>query len=534
FLRRACAASSGSRPGRAGALLALHFALALPTRALKTEVMGFAAARGGVQSLRVTSGQALLRLSSGTAPAALDGALRALGLERGTDLGRGWILVRWTGARGVAQTLTLLRALPGVAAADPSRVYSVNRTPSDPFVGAQYALSSVDALRGWDFEVGASSRATVAVVDSGIDGTHADLSAKLVNTVSMAFNPDTGASSANNPPTPACQHATQVAGAAAASTDNGLQVAGVSWGAQLVSLKVFLDADCPAANCSDSTCTTNDPGLIAALNEATSRQNTAAYGKVVVNMSLGGPGSCPAALQAAISAAAAAGVVVVAASGNTGGDVNVPGNCAGVIPAGATDSSDQVASFSSRGPELAAGGLVAPGVSVLTTDEGGGTASPSGTSFSAPMVAGAAALVLSAQPGYTPAQVRTTLRAGADDLGLSSQIQGAGRLNLYRSLGLAVNGSLPSANGVNSDPAPFAYPNPFRPSQTSLVSFSVPPSLTGGRIRVYTAQGRLVRELSVPTWDGRNADNNPVASGSYVFVVFLGDRSARGRVTVIR
>jgi subtilisin family serine protease len=523
------------------AALVLCAALAAPVRALRSELLPGApgTAAAGARPLLVTSGQALLQLSTRTVPSALDGALAALGVRRLSDLGRGLIVVGWDDPAPVSFRLGVLKTLPGVDAAEPSRIYSVNRVPNDPMVGAQYALSKVDAFRGWEFETGFSSRVTVAVVDTGIDATHAELAPKLVNTLSRGFDPNSGAPYANNPATPACQHGTEVGGVAAAASDNGAGVAGMSWGAQLVSYKVFQDADC-AADCSDAAghmCSTNDAGIIAAINQAVSVQNTAAYGRMVVNLSLGGTGACGAPLQTAINAAFAAGVVLVAAAGNDGLAVNSPGNCANVITAGASDSSDSIASFSSRGAQLAAQGLVAPGVAVLTTSPGGGTASPSGTSFSSPMVAGAAAILLSAKPTLTPLQVQTNLRAGADNLGQPAVNQGAGRLNLYKSVYFTLNGNtLPAANDVNAAPKAFAFPNPVTLSKGGGVQFSIPPAMQGSGldVKIYTLDGRFVRDISTAIWDGKNSDGAKVATGTYMFVLKTSAGSSSGRVAVIR
>ncbi len=233
-----------------------------------------------------------------------------------------------------------------------------------------------------------------------------------------------------------------------------------------------------------------------------------------------------------------AGIVVVAAAGNDGGAVNSPGNCAGVIPMGATDNTGQIASFSSRGAELAANGLVAPGVSVLTTDLNGGTVGASGTSFSSPMGAGLAALILSAQPQTVPnattaANVAALMRGGAQSIGQPSTVQGAGQMDVYRSLRLTVKGTLA---GFDGDQKPIAFPNPFRLSQASSVNFSIPQSLQGSGtdIKIYTMQGGFVRDLAEPFWDGKNTNGNLVASGSYVFVVTTSAGSARGRMAVIR
>ncbi|MFI5346020.1 MAG: S8 family peptidase [Elusimicrobiota bacterium] len=531
---------------RFSAALALAALLSVPARAFKTELMPSApgTAAAGARPLVVTSGQAILQLSSGTVPSSLDGALAVLNARRLSDLGHGMIVVGWNDAASVPLRLSALKTVPGVQAAEASMVYSVHRVPSDPLVSTQYALSKTDAFRAWEFETGFSSRVTVAVVDTGVDGTHPDLSAKLVNTVSGGFDPNSGAPFANNPPTPACQHGTEVAGVAAASSDNGVAVAGVSWGAQLVSYKIFLDADCNA-DCSDktpNTCQTNDAGIIAALNQAVTVQNTAAYGHMVVNLSLGGAGSCPPLVQTAVNNAFAAGVVVVAAAGNGDGfgntsAINSPGDCTHVIPAGASNSSDGIPSFSSNGAELANHGVVAPGVSVLTTAPGGGTSSPSGTSFSSPMVAGAAALLISAKPALTPAQVEFNLRAGANDLGQPANFQGAGRLNIYNSLYYTLNpGSLPPANDVNTAPKAFAFPNPVNLSKAGGVQFSVPPSIAGAvtDVKVYTLDGHFVRDLATAIWDGKNTNGNKVASGTYMFVIKTSAGTSSGRVTVIR
>ena len=532
--------------------------LAVSARALETEMIGGALLGRAVlpagQALRVTSGQALIRLSPGMTTAQLDAGLASLAATRGVDLGGGWHLIHLAPGQSVASALPMLRALPGVAAADPSRVYSANRTPNDPSVNSQYALAQVSAFAGWEFETGASSRVTVAVIDTGIDGTHPDLAFKLVNTSSRAFNPNSGASSPIL--TPACNHATRVAGVAAASTDNGTQVAGMSWGAQLLSLKVFVTASCdtnccsPAGDCSPSgnTCLTNDPGIVAAINHAVTLQNTAAVGKVVINMSLGGTGSCDplGVMQAAISSAVAAGVPVIVAAGNDGGAVNNPGNCAGVIPVGATDSNNNIASFSSRGAELASSGLVAPGVSVLTTDMGGGTANVTGTSFSAPMVSGLAALILSAKPNYaTPGtpELKAVIRGGADSIGVSGlgvagagtlgNTAGAGRMDAYRSMRLAIKGTLADFDGEQK---PIAFPNPFKPSQTGTVAFGIPPTLQGAStsIKIYTLDGALVRTVTGLSWDGKNTEGGAVASGTYVFRVTTSAGSGRGRLSVLR
>ena len=521
----------------AAGLLAL---LAGPARALKTETMGMTLAAGGQASVLVASGQAAVKFASGTPMALIDSALAAAGVTRAADLPGGWLAVAWTDGSPVATKVNSLKNLPGVTIAEPSKAYHALRTPNDPLFNSQYALAQVSAPAGWEFEVGNSSRVTIAVIDSGIDGTQPDLIAKLANTQSLIFAQLTGAGSPNNPPTAECNHATHVAGVAAASTDNGNLVAGMSWGAQLVSFKVFGVGSCNV-DCSDAqglnSCTASDNAIAIALSTAAALENTGPYGLIVANMSLGASNTdCSPVLQAAITAAVNAGVVVVAAAGNDGGRVNSPGNCAGVIPMGATDNTSQIASFSSRGPELAASGLVAPGVAVLTTDLNGGTVGATGTSFSSPMGAGLAALILSAKPSTTPnaalvANVQALMRGGAQSIGQPATTQGAGQMDVFRSLRLTVKGTL-----AGLDQKPYASPNPFRLSQMSQVHLVIPPSLSGSGtdIKIYTMQGSFIRELSEPSWDGKNASGNLVASGSYLFVVTTSAGTGRGRMAVIR
>jgi len=205
---------------------------------------------------------------------------------------------------------------------------------------------------------------------------------------------------------------------------------------------------------------------------------------------------------------------------------------------GATDNTSQIASFSSRGNELANNGLVAPGVSLLTTDLNNGTASASGTSFSSPMGAGLAALLLSAKASTTPnaalvSSVQSLMRGGAQSVGQPATAQGAGQMNVFRSLRLATKGTLA---GFDGDQKPIAFPNPFRLSRGTSVNISIPTSIAGSGtdIKIYTLTGHIVRELSTPVWDGKNADGRLVASGSYMFVVKTSAGSASGRMAVIR
>jgi thermitase len=512
--------------------------LAVPrAAAVKTERLHrFAAASGAPASVEVVSGSALVSFKAGVSSAAAAAALSAAGfVVVNTFEELGLSAVRLPSGLGVASGLALLKALPQVAAADPNLAYRVRRNPGDPYAASQYALARIQAFGAWEYEIGASSRVTVAVVDTGIDGTHPDLAAKLTGT-SRAFDPGTGAASNNQPPTPACNHASRVSGAAAAVSDNGVGVAGVSWGARLLSLKIFDDNDC-TADCDDegaASCTTGDSAIIAAINDTVSKHNTALYGKVVLNLSIGELAGCSVPLQSAVTNAVNAGLMLVAAAGNSGsGFIDSPANCTGVYAVGATDLQDKLASFSNTDTLLITKGLTAPGVDVFTTDAGGGYASATGTSFASPLAAGLAALVWSASPAFSAAQVFAAIRNSADDLGAAGpdRSYGGGRINAYK----AICALVPCRAG-GAEKKASAYPNPFRPAVHHFAAFRTAQDFdtAGMKITVYTSEGEQVRKLDGLAWDGKNDAGAPVASGVYVFLVKTDSETAVGKLALIR
>ncbi|MCX5787555.1 MAG: fibronectin type III domain-containing protein [Elusimicrobia bacterium] len=367
-------------------------------------------------------------------------ALRNAGMLVQRRLGRSAAhLVFMPEGMPVANGLEILKALPGVLDAHPNRAHRALLSPNDPQLGGQWYLNNVAALAAWSYETGNTNPVSIAIIDSGIQADHPDLAAKI--DASHSQDCSSGVCVGENPPVPACYHGTAVAGVAAASTNNGIGVAGISWGAKVVSLKVFpSDGSCDSS-CGGSACVASDASVIAALGYAETLT-----GRVVANLSLGAAGPCGAPLQNALNAASAAGMTVVASAGNDGNAVNNPANCANVIPVGATDISNAVAAYSSRGPELAANGLVAPGGDavngILTTGLNGGYVSVAGTSYASSLVAGIAALMLSAMPTLTPAQVQTNLRSSAYAIGASAAA-GAGLANAYRALRLTLSGVLP-------------------------------------------------------------------------------------------
>ena len=235
--------------------------------------------------------------------------------------------------------------------------------PNDPDWSQQWGLRQVEAPTAWALTRGASRPVVVAVVDSGVDPAQPDLQGALVPGADFA---DSSGSTADQ-----FGHGTMVAGVIAARGDNGQGIAGVCWVCLVMPIKV-LDAN----------------GAGAATGVAQGIRWAVDHGASIINMSfvLSGP---DAGVEDAIAYAHSHGVLVVAAAGNSGGgDPTYPASYPFVVSVAATDASDALYPWSTRGSWVT---LAAPGCTA-TTALGGGFASFCGTSAAAPLVAGLAAL----------------------------------------------------------------------------------------------------------------------------------------------
>ena len=272
-------------------------------------------------------------------------------------------------------------------------------TVSDPSYGSSWALPKIQAPGAWDGANG--SGVTIAILDTGIDSTHPDLAPNLVPGWNVY---DNNANTAD-----VHGHGTWVAGVAAMAANNGMGSAGVAWGAKIMPVRIA------------------DPSGYAYWSTVAQGIYWAAdHGAKVVNVSYNGV-SGSSSVQSAAQYLRSKGGIVVVAAGNSSGLEAVAANDA-LLSVAATDSSDLRASFSSYGDYV---DLAAPGVSVYTTTMGGGYANASGTSFASPIVAGAAALMMSANSRITPADIDRLLKTTAVDLGTSGfdQYYGSGRVN---------------------------------------------------------------------------------------------------------
>ncbi|MDP9405740.1 MAG: S8 family serine peptidase, partial [Actinomycetota bacterium] len=245
------------------------------------------------------------------------------------------------------------------------------------------------AETAWTY--GDAAGQVVAVVDTGVDGTHPDLAGTLV----PGFDAATVGGSAT---VDLHGHGTHVAGIAAAVVDNGVGVAGLGRRAAIMPVRV-LDAD--GLGTSDDVA----EGIVWAVD----------HGADVVNLSLGGTERSTV-IASAVRYAGANDVVVVAAAGNegdAGNPVTYPAAEPGVVAVAAVDRGDVHPTFSGSGDWV---DIAAPGVDIVSTVPGG-YASSSGTSMAAPFVAATAALVRARHSQLDAEQVAAHLLATADDIG---------------------------------------------------------------------------------------------------------------------
>ena len=311
----------------------------------------------------------------------------------------------------------------------------------------------------------------VASMDSGVDVSHPELGPRWRGGNNSWFDPY-----GQHPTTPAdlSGHGTWTTGIMVAGDAGGTSI-GVAPGAQWIAAKIFDDQG-------GSTATAIHESFQWLL-DPDGNPNTDDAPQVVNNSwTFANPG-CNLDFELDLQSLRAAGILPVFAAGNGGPYGNTsysPSNNPSAFAVGATLNNDQIYAYSSRGPSTCGGStgpfpeLVAPGVNVLTTDLYGSYYTNSGTSFSAPHVAGGLALLLSAFPDLDSVQQEQALINTAVDLGASGPDDafGYGRLDLLSAYNWILATS-PTAT-------PTATNTSVPPTNTPTPTFSATPTATPG------------------------------------------------------
>jgi serine protease len=361
----------------------------------------------------------------------------------------------------LAVTLARLRADPEVEYADPDQRRYPHALPNDTLFPGQWYLqnaavtpSAVDAVRAWDLTTG-STGVVIADLDTGVRFEHPDLGVAglggrllpgfdFVSDRSIANDGDGWDSDASDPgdwvttteastsqfsgcsASDSSWHGTRVAGIIGAVTNNSQGVAGLGWNGWILPARVL------------GKCGGFDSDILAAMLWAGGLAVDGApanpYPARIINMSLGASGACPQSYLDVVNRLLARGVLVVASVGNEGSVVDAPANCPGVAGIGGLRHAGTKVGFSNLGPGV---DLSAPGGNCVNAGAGQpclysidtttnlGTQAPRGssytdqfnfnvgTSFSAPIVAGIAALMTAINGHLAPAQIIARLQEGA-------------------------------------------------------------------------------------------------------------------------
>ncbi len=296
-------------------------------------------------------------------------------------------------ADGVAAALQLD---PSVMYAEPDHridlgdsVATYDATSTGGGVSGDWALDAIHAPDAWKH--GSGDGVVVAVLDTGVSATHPDLRGRILPGWNFIANNDDTSDDDG--------HGTFVAGLIAASSASGPE--GVAPGASILPIKIL-----------DNSGVGSTASFIAGINYAVD------HGARVINISASGA-SDSAALNDALANAEAHNVVVVGSSGNDGTETTAyPAGVSTVLAVSATDHLNALASFASYGPYV---DIAAPGVDITSTwwspQNGDGHATASGSSASAPLVSGVAAIVAAEEPGASAAAIREIITDSAIDVG---------------------------------------------------------------------------------------------------------------------
>jgi thermitase len=349
---------------------------------------------------------------------------------------------------------------------------------NDPYAGSEWHLGVTKSDTAWGTATGQG--VTIAILDSGVLATHADLQANLV----LGYNSYDGSGNTAD----VTGHGTSVAGVAGAALNNGVGVAGIAGQARVMPIRITDGAG-------TAYYSTIASGVIHAADRGV-RVVNCSYGYLFKNASV----------QSAGNYLKSKGGLLVVSAGNNGIDEASPDTTA-MITVSATGSNDLRTSWSSFGQMV---DIAAPGAGIWTTTSGGAYSAANGTSFSSPLVAGVVALMMSANGSLAPSQIESLLFSTAVDLGTAGKdiYYGHGRVDADAAVRAAA-----AATAVDSQAPAVSLLSPAGGSQVSgTIAVDVAATDNVGVARVeFRVDGQVVATDSVApyqfAWDSTGSAN---------------------------
>ena len=386
-----------------------------------------------------------------------------------------------------------LRYDPEVEFAEVDRlVPAEDITANDPYFSNAWHLQTLGAPTAWAIAKG--DGVIVAVLDSGVDGTHPDLKPQLVPGWNVRDN--------NSDTSDVYGHGTEVAGVVGAASNNGLGVTSIAWNTKIMPIRVS---------------ETNGSTYLSVL--ANGIVYAADHGAKIANCSFASVSGSPTVQNAANYMRSKGGLVVVAA-GNSGGYVDTA-NSSSLISVSATDSNDSLTSWSSYGPYV---DVSAPGEGIWSTTRGGGYAAVSGTSFASPVVAGVLALMESANPALTNVQLESLLKSTAVDRGTPGYdiYYGYGRVNAAAAVTAARNyGATATTTADNTAPSTaITAPTGGAVSDTVTVTATAGDKVGVARVDLYAGSKLIGSRSAAPysfRWNTLSVANGTVKLTAYAY-----------------
>lgn len=418
---------------------------------------------------------------------------------------------------------------------EPDYSAQLHYTPADPQNVFQYYLDKIRAYEGWEITKG-STDIVIGIVDSGGDLDHPDLAGQLyidpkepidnIDNDSDGFidnnrgwdfmgndtlninNPNfPGDNDPTNPNGGLGSHGTAVAGCAAGATDNNFGISGVGFKSKLLFTKHA--ADNQGAN--KGGIYRGYSGILYA----------ATHGAKIINCSWGGPFRSQIQQDLITHVSLDLGCLVVASAGNDGStEPMYPASYDHVLSVAASDENDGKASFSNFGKTV---DIIAPGKGIFTTFFDNVFNTVDGTSFSSPIVAGAAALVWAHNPTFTSTMVGEQLRVTADETvyqknsALSANKLGKGRLDVAAALTKsfpsirASNPKLVNASGTIAEPGQEGFLSMDFTNFLSVSSPALTITVTNAQSGPVTISNGIIKPGILATNQKVNNKLNPVS-----------------------